>query len=153
MKAALKILKEQYNLKNKCAPKRKYNLNKVPLPLFTKCCCCCSVTKSHPTLLNPVDCSTPGFRVLHHLPEFTQICVHWVGDTIQPSHPLSFPSPPALKLSPHQVFIKMALHIKWPKHWNFSFSISPSNEYSGFISFRIDWFDLLALQGTFKSLL
>ena len=121
------------------------------MPLFTKCCCFCSVAKLHPTLRNPVDCSTPGFSVLHYLPEFAQTCVHWVGDTIQPSHPLSFPSPPALKLSQRQVFTKeMALRIKWPKYWTFSFSISPSNEYSGLISVRIDCFDLLAISWTFK---
>ena len=122
------------------------------MPLFTKCCCFCSVANLHPTLRNPVDCSTPGFSVLHYLPEFAQTCVHWVGDTIQPSHPLSFPSPPALKLSQRQVFTKeMALRIKWPKYWTFSFSISPSNEYSGLISFRTDCLDLLAIQGTLNT--
>ena len=78
--------------------------------------------------------------------------VHWVGDTIQTSHPLSSPSPPALSLSQHQIFSnESVLHIRWSKYW--SFSISPSNEYSGLISFRTDWFYLLALQGTLKSLL
>ena len=90
------------------------------------------------------DCSTPGFPELHYLLEFAQTHVHWVSDTIQPSLPLSTPSPPALNLSQHQ---------GWPKYGNFSFSISPSNEYSGLISLRIDWFDLLAIQGTLKSLL
>ena len=104
--------------------------------------------------LSPMDCSTPGFLVLHHLPELAQTHVHWVSDAIQPSHPLSSPSPPAFNLSQHQVFSnESALHIRWPKYWRFSFSISPSNEYSGLISFRIDWFDLLAVQGTLKSLL
>ena len=94
-----------------------------------------------------MDCSTPGFPVHHQLPELTQTHVHRVGDAIQPSHPLSSPSPPAIR-----VFSKESvLCIKWPKYW--SFSISPSNEYSGLISFRTDWFDLLAVQGTLKSLL
>ena len=70
----------------------------------------------------------------------------WVSDAIQPSHPLSSPSPPAFNLSQHQgLFHELALHIRWPKYWSFSFSISPSNEYSGLISVRIDWFDLLAI--------
>ena len=81
-------------------------------------------------------------RLLYHqLPEFPQTHIHWVDDTIQPSHPLLSPSPPAFNLSKHQ----------WPRYW--SFSISPSNEYSGLISFGIDWFDLLAVQGTLKNLL
>ena len=94
-----------------------------------------------------MDCSTPGFPVHHQLPELTQTHVHRVDDAIQPSHPLSSPSPPAIR-----VFSKESvLCIKWPKYW--SFSISPSNEYSGLISFRTDWFDFLAVQGTLKSLL
>ena len=113
---------------------------------------CCSVTKSCPTLCDPVDCSMPGFPVLHHLLELAQTHIYGAGDAIQPSHPLSSPSPSALNLSQHQVFSnESALHIKWPKYW--IFSISPSNEYSGLISFRIDWFDLLAVHGTLKSLL
>ena len=101
-----------------------------------------------------MDCSMPGFPVHLQLPEFTQIHVHWVCDAIQPSHPLSSPSPPAFNLSQHQGFSnESVLSIRWPKYWNFSFSISPTNDYSGLISFRIDWLDLLALQGTFKSLL
>ena len=117
---------------------------------------CCSVTKSCLTLWDPVDCSMPGFPVLHYLPEFTQTHVPWVGDAIQPSHPLSSPSPPALSLSQHQgLFHESALCIRWPNYGSlsFSFSSSPSNEYSGLISFRIDWFDLLAVQVTLKSLL
>ena len=101
-----------------------------------------------------MDCSMPGFPGLHHLPELVQTHVHWVGDAIQPSHALSFSSPPAFNLSQHQGFCnELALHIRWPKYWSFSLSISPSSEYSGLISFRIDWFDLLAVQGTLKSLL
>ena len=80
--------------------------------------------------------------------------VHWVGDAIQPSHPLSSPSPPARSLFQCQVFSnESVLHIRGPKYWSFSFSISPSNEYSGLISFGMDWLDLLAVQGTLKSLL
>ena len=88
---------------------------------------------------DPIDYSTPGLPVCHQLPEFTQTHVHWVGDAIQPSYPLSFPSPPALNLSQHQGLLNQSVpHIRWPKYWNFSFSISPSNKYSGFISFRTD---------------
>ena len=99
--------------------------------------------------------STPGLPVCHQLPEFTQTYAHRVGDAIQPSHPLSFPSPPAPNPSQHPgVFSnESALHIRWPKYWSFSFSISPSNEHPGLISFRMGWLDLLAVQGTLKSLL
>ena len=108
---------------------------------------CCLVAKSSLTLWNTMDCSMPVFPVLHYLPEFAQTDVHWIDDTIQPSHPLSHPSPPALNLSPHQgLFQWVVHHIRWPKYWSFGISISPSNEYSGLISFRIDWFDLLAVQ-------
>ena len=101
-----------------------------------------------------MDCSTPGFPVHHQLPEFTQTHVHRVGDAIQPFHPLSSPSLSAFNLSQIRIFSnELALHIRWPKYWSFSFSISPSNDYSGLISFRIDWFDLLAVQGTLKGLL
>ena len=97
--------------------------------------------------------STPGLPVHHQLPESTQTHVHQVGDAIQPSHPLSFPSPPAPNASQHQTLSsELTLHIRWPKYWSFSFSISPSNEYSGLISFRIYFSDLLAVQGTLKSL-
>ena len=101
----------------------------------------------------PMDCSTPGFPVLHSLPELVQTHVHWVNDAIQPSHPLSSPSLPAFYLSQQQgLFQWVALHIRWPNYWSFSFSNSPSNEYLGLISFRIDCFDFLAVQGTLKSL-
>ena len=137
-----------------------------------------------------MNCCTPGFPVLHYLPELAQTHVHWVNDAIQPFHPLPSPSLPAFNLSQHRGFSKSALHIKWPKYqsfrfsisasseyselislglmdlisnesvlhirwpkyWSFSFSISPSNEYSGLISFRIGWLDLLAVQGTLKTL-
>ena len=115
-----------------------------------------SVAQSCLTLCDPMDCSIPGFTVHHQLLEFTQTYVHQIGDAIQPSHPLLSPSPPAFKLSQHQVRVfssESALHIKWPKYWSLNFSTSPSNEYSGLISFRMDWLDLLAVQGTHKSLL
>ena len=113
-----------------------------------------SVTQSCPTLCDPVNQSTPGLPVHHQLPESTQTHAHWVGDAIQPSHPLSSPSPPALNLSQHQgLSNESALRIKWPKYWSFSFNISPSNEHPELISFRMDWLDVLAVQGTLKSLL
>ena len=114
-----------------------------------------SVAQSCPTLCDPMDCSTPGLPVHHQLLEFTQTHVHWVGDAIQPSHPLSFPSPPAFTLSQGiRVFSnESALRIRWPEYWSVSFSISPSSEYLGLICFRMDWLDLLAVQGTLKSLL
>ena len=91
--------------------------------------------------LRHMDCSTPGFPGLHHLPEFAQIHVHCFGDTIQPSHPLSPSSPAFHTLIPsiRVISSESALRIRWPKYWSFSFSISPSHEYSGLISFRIDW--------------
>ena len=101
-----------------------------------------------------MHCSTPGLPVHHQLPELAQTHVHQAGDAIQPSHPLSFSSPPAPNPSQHEVFSnESALGMRWPKYWSFSFNISPSNEYSGLISFRMDWVDLLAVQGTLKSLL
>ena len=89
-----------------------------------------------------MDCSTPGSPVFHYLLKFAQTHVHRVSDATQPFHPLSSPSLPVLNLSQHQG--------KWPKYWSFSFSISPFNEYPGLVSFRIDCFDLLAVQGTLK---
>ena len=100
-----------------------------------------SVAQSCPTLCNPMNHSTPGLPVHHHLPEFTQTHVHRVSDAIQSSHPLSVPSPPAPNPSQH------------PKYCSFSLSISPSNEHPGLVSFRMDWLNLLAGQGTLKSLL
>ena len=98
--------------------------------------------------------STPGLPVHHQLLEFTQTHVHWVGDAIQPSHPLSSPSPPASIFLSVRVFSnESALHIRWPKYWSFSINLSPSNEHPGLISFRMDWLDLLAVQRTLKSLL
>ena len=113
-----------------------------------------SVTQLCPTLCDPMDCSTPGFPVHYQLPELTQSHVHRVSDAIQPSHLLSSPYPPAFNLSQHQGFSnESVLRIRWPKYWSFSFSISPSNQYLGLISFRMDRLDLLAVQGTLKSLL
>ena len=98
--------------------------------------------------------STPGLPVYHQLPESTQTHVHCVGDAIQPSHPLSSPLLlPSIFPSIRVFSNESALQIRWTKYWNFSFNISPSNEYSGLISFRKDWLDLLAIQGTLKSLL
>ena len=112
-------------------------------------CCCCSVTQLCLTLCNPMVCSMPGFPVLHYLPEFAQTDVHWVGDAIQSSHSLLPPSPASIKVSIFasiKVFSnESALCIRWPKYQSFSFSIIPSNEYSGMISSRFDWFNLLAL--------
>ena len=100
-----------------------------------------------------MNCSTPVSSVLHHLMEFAQTHAHWVSDATQPSHPLPPPSV-AFSLSQHQdLSQESALHIQWPKYWSFSYSNSPSNEYSGLVSFRVDWVDLLVVQGTLKSLL
>ena len=108
------------------------------LLLFTQLC---------PTLWDPVDCGTPGFPVLHRLPEFAQTHVHWV---MMPSSRLILCRPllllpsifPSIKVYPNE----LVLQIRWPKYWSFSFSISPSNEYSGFSSFRTDQFDLSILE-------
>ena len=114
-----------------------------------------SVTQSCPTLCDPMNRSTPGLPVHHQLPEFTQTQVHRVSDAIQPSHPLSSsPSPPAPNPPSIRVFSnESTLHMRWPKYWSFSFSIIPSKEIPGLISWRMDWLDLLAVQGTLKSLL
>ena len=105
------------------------------------------------TRCGPMDCSKPGFPVHHQLPELTQTHVRWVSDAIQPSHPLSSPSLPPSILPSIRIFSNVSvLCIRWPKYWSFSFNISSSYEYSGLISFRIDWLDLLAVQGTLKSL-
>ena len=113
-----------------------------------------SVAQSRPTLCDPMNCSTPGLPAHHQLPESTQTHVHCVGDAIQPSHPLLSPSPPTINLSQHQGLFKWvsSLH-QVAKVWSFSFNVSPSSEYPGLISFRMDWLDLLAFQGTVKNLL
>ena len=141
-----------------------------------------SVAQSCLTLCDPMDCSTPGFPVHHQLPEFAQTHVHRVGDAIQPSHPLSSPLPPTLNLSQHRSLFKwvsslqqVAKVLQFQLQYLFFFfailfyfiflfflnfilflkfkKLSSCNEYSGLISFRIDWFDLLAVQGTLKSFL
>ena len=112
-----------------------------------------SVAQSCPTLCDPMNHSTPGLPVHHQLLNFTQTHVHLVSDVIQPYHSLSSPSPPVPNPSQHQgLFHESTLRIRWPKYWSFSFSISPSNEHPRLI-FRMDWLDLLAVQGTLKSLL
>ena len=102
----------------------------------------------------PMNRSTPGLPVHHQLPEFTQTHVHRVSDAIQPSHLLSSPSPPAPIPPSIRVFSnESTLRMRWPKYLSFSFSIIPSKEILGLISFRMNWLDLLAVQGTLKSLL
>ena len=113
-----------------------------------------SVVQSYPTLCDPMNRSTPSLPVHYQLPELTQTHVHRDGDAIQPSHPLS----PLLLLPSIFPSIRVfsnesVLRIRWPKYWSFSFNISPSDEYSGLISFRMDWLDLLAVQGSLMSLL
>ena len=113
-----------------------------------------SVQSSCPMFCDPVDCSTPVLPVHHQLPEFTQTHVHWVGDAIQPSHPLSSPSSLIFKLSQHQgIFQWVSSSHQVAKGLDFSFCTSPSNEHPGLISFRMHWLNLLAVQGTLKSLL
>ena len=113
-----------------------------------------SVAQSCPTLCNPMNCSTPDFPVLHQLPELAQAHVHWVGDAIQLSHNLSSHSPPALNLSQHQGLSKwVSSSHQVAKVLEFRFIISPTSEYSKRISFRMDWLNPLAVQGTLKSLL
>ena len=108
-----------------------------------------SVAQSCPTFCGPMNHSTPGLPVHHQFPEFTQTHVHRVGDAIH--HPLLLlpPIPPSIKVFSNE----SALRMRWPKYWSFSFNISPSNEHPGLISFRMDWLDLLAVQGILKSLL
>ena len=104
--------------------------------------------------LRPHESQMPGLPAHHQLPEFTQTHIHRVDDAIQLYPPLSSPSSPAPNPSQHQgLFQESTLRMRWPKYWSFSFSISPSNEHQGLISFRMDWLDLLAVQGTLKSLL
>ena len=113
-----------------------------------------NIAQSCPTLCDPMNCSMPGLPVHHQLLEFTQTHVHWFGDAIQPSHPLlSLLLPPSIFPSIEVFSNESVLRMRWPKYWSFSFSISPSNEHSELISFRIDWLDLLVVQGTLKSLL
>ena len=107
-----------------------------------------SVTQSCPTPCDSMDCSRPGLPAYHQLPEFTQTHVQWVSDAIQPSHPLlPLLLPPSIFPSIRVFTNDTVLRIRWPKCWSFSFSISPSNEYSGLISFRMDLGDLLQSKG------
>ena len=115
-----------------------------------------SVTQSYPTPCDHMNRSTPGLPVHHQLLESTQTHVHWVRNAIQLSHPL--PSSSLLLLPPVPPSIRVfsnesTLRMRWPKYWSFSLSISPSNEHPGLVSFRMNWLDLLAVQGTCKSLL
>ena len=113
-----------------------------------------SVAQSCPTFCDPMNCSMPGLPVHHQLQEFTQTHVHRVSDAIQPSHPLLSPSSPASIPPSIRVFSnESTLRMRWQKYWSFSFSIIPSKEIPGLISFRMDWLDLLGVQGTLKSLL
>ena len=113
-----------------------------------------SVAQSCLTLCDPMDWSMPGIPVHHQLPEFTQTHVHQVGDAIQPSHPLSAPSPPAFNLSQDQGLFKWASSShQVAKVLEFQLQHQSLNEHSGLISFRMDWLDLLVVQGTLKSLL
>ena len=112
-----------------------------------------SISQSCPTLCDPMNCSTPGLPVHHQLPEFTQTHIHRVTDAIQPSHPLSSPPPAPLPPSIRVFSNESTLPMRRPKYWSFSFSIIPSREIPGLISFRMDWLDLLAVQGTLKCLL
>ena len=128
------------------ASKAMFNTRLVPRGI-TEFCCGCSVTQSCLTLCDPMDCSTPGFPVLHNLLEFAQTHMHWVGDAIQPSHPPLPPSLPALNLSQHQGLLQWTKVLQLQlQHQSFQWI---------FITyfFRIDWFDFLAVQGTPKSLL
>ena len=121
--------------------------NSPDIPQFS------SVTQSCPTVCHPRECRTPGFPVHHQLLELAQTHVHWVSDTIQPSLPLAFPSPPAFNLSEMRVFSNGRLFTQVAKVLELHLQINPSSEYSGLISFRIDWFGLFAVQGILKSLL
>ena len=133
-----------------CMSGKKYKNNKIPVLRIVLVVHLLSCIQ----LCDPMNCSTPDSPVLHYLLDFAQTHVHWVGDVIQLSHlclpllllPSFFPS---IRAFPTE----LALRIRWPVYWNFSFSISPSSEYSGLICFRIDWLDLLAVQEILKSLL
>ena len=126
----------------------------LPVPSPMHACMHAKSFQSCPTLCDPMNCSTPGLPVHHQLPEFTQTHVHRVSDAIQPSHPPSSPSPlPSIPPSIRVFSNESILRMRWPKYWSFSLSIIPSKEIPGLISFRMDWLDLLVVQGTLKSLL
>ena len=125
----------------------------LPIAWNTQALSVSSVAQSCPTLCNPMDCSTPGLPVHYQLPESTQTHVHRVGDAINHlilCHPLLLL--PSIFPSIRVFSNESVLHIRWPKYWSFSFNISPSNEHPGLIHFRMDWLDLLAVQGILKSL-
>ena len=116
--------------------------------------CCCSVSQSRPTPWDPMDYSTPGFPIPHHLLEFAQVHIHCIGDDVQASHPLTpLHLLPSIFPSIGDFSNEFSIHVWWSKHWNFTFSISPCSQYSGLISLKMDWFNLLAVQGNFRSLL
>ena len=130
------------------------DLNIYGIKVTLRCCVlktCCSITKLCLTLFNPMDYSMPDFPALHHLLEFAQTHYHWVMMPSNLCHPLLLL--PSIFPSIRVFSNELALHMRWPKYWELQFSISPSNEYSGLISFRMEWLDLLAVQRTFKSLL
>ena len=113
-----------------------------------------SVTQLCLTFCDPMKCKTPGLLVHYQLPESTQTHVHWISDNIKPSHPLSSLTPPGSSFPSIRVISnESVLRIRWPRYWSFSFNISLTNEHPGLIAFRMDWLDLLAVQGTLKSLL
>ena len=100
-----------------------------------------------------MNCSMPDLPVPHHLLKFAWVHIYCTDDAIQPFHPLTPSSPPTLNLSQHQDFSnELAVHIRWPTYWSFSFNISPSNQYLGLFSLKINWFDILAVQETYRSL-
>ena len=118
-----------------------------------RACCCCLVAQWCPGLCNPMDCSMPGFPALHHLPEFAQTHLHWVGDAIQPSCPLASPSSPAFNLSQHQgLFQWVGSSHQMAKVLEHQLQHQSFQCLFRLISFRTDWFVLLAVQGTLKSL-
>ena len=133
-----------------CQIRDSFCVPKIPCPYLYHSTSVSSVQSlSCVRLCNPMNRSTPGLPVHHQLPEFTQTQVHRVGDAIQPSHPLSSPSPPAPIPPRIRVFSnESTLRMRWPKYWSLSFSISPSNEHLGLISFRMDWLDLRAVHHT-----
>jgi len=131
----------------KCINRQCWSCLQLPLKI-PRCCCCCSVPKSCLTLCDPMTAVHQASLSLPS-PRVCQVHAHCIGEAIQLSHPL-MPSSPALILYQHQGLFQWVICIRWSKYWSFSFSISPSSEYSGLISVKIDWFDLLAVQGTFR---
>ena len=147
MNFSIKII--QISNRTKTTRPLRYDLNQIPYNYTLQFS---SVTQSCPTLCDPMNCRMLGLPVHHQLPESTQPHVHGVGDAIQPfihCHPLLLPSIfPSIRVFSNE----SALFIRWPKYWSFRFNISPSNEHSALISFRMDSLDLLAVQVNLKSL-